>query len=116
MILHVFSKAKNSLLRYSFIVRRRENLICLLVYSVQRLTNIGFFGTFKKCLLTLTRTRNVSNFFADQWGDGEGFPKEICGTITSRLAPVTFKMASKVFIEETDKNFDFITEMLFRFL
>ena len=31
-------------------------------------------------------------------------------------ASVTFKMASKVFIEETDKNFDFITEILFRFL
>ena len=37
-------------------------------------------------------------------------------SMTSRLALVTFKMASKVFIEETDKNFDFITEMLFRFL
>ena len=29
---------------------------------------------------------------------------------------VTFKMASKVFLEETDENFDFITEILFRFL
>ena len=37
-------------------------------------------------------------------------------SMTSRLALVTFKMASKVFIEETDKTFDFITEMLFRFL
>ena len=36
--------------------------------------------------------------------------------MTSRLESVTFKMASKVFIEETDKNFDFITEILFRFL
>ena len=27
-----------------------------------------------------------------------------------------FKMASKVFIEETDKNFYFITEIPFRFL
>ena len=36
--------------------------------------------------------------------------------MTSRFASVTFKMASKVFIEETDKNFDFITEILFRFL
>ena len=35
---------------------------------------------------------------------------------TSRLASVTFKMASKVFIEETDKNFDLITEILIRFL
>ena len=34
----------------------------------------------------------------------------------SRLAPVTFKMARKVFIEETDKNFDFIKEILFQFL
>ena len=29
------------------------------------------------------------------------------GCMTSRLASVTFKMASKVFIEETDKNFEF---------
>ena len=36
--------------------------------------------------------------------------------MTSRLASITFKMASKVFIEETDKNFDFITEIRFRFL
>ena len=36
--------------------------------------------------------------------------------MTSRLASVTFKMASKVFIEETDKNFEFITEILFRCL
>ena len=37
-------------------------------------------------------------------------------SMTSRLASVTFKMTSKVFIEETDKNIDFITEILFRFL
>ena len=36
--------------------------------------------------------------------------------MTSRLASVTFKMASKVFIEETDKTFEFITETQFRFL
>ena len=36
--------------------------------------------------------------------------------MTSRLASVTLKMACKVFIEETDKNFDLITERLFRFL
>ena len=35
--------------------------------------------------------------------------------MTSRLASVTFKMASNLFIEETDKNIDFITEILFRF-
>ena len=37
-------------------------------------------------------------------------------SLTSRLASVTFKIASEVFIEETDKNCDFITEILFRFL
>ena len=37
-------------------------------------------------------------------------------SMKSRLASVTFKIASKVFIEETDKNVDFITEILFRFL
>ena len=36
--------------------------------------------------------------------------------MTSGLASVTFKMANKVFIEETDKNFDFTWEILFRFL
>ena len=36
--------------------------------------------------------------------------------MTSHLASGTFKMASKVFIEETVKNFDFITKILFRFL
>ena len=36
-------------------------------------------------------------------------------SMTSRLASVTF-MASKVLIEESAKNFDFITEILFRFL
>ena len=36
--------------------------------------------------------------------------------MTSRLASATFKMASKAFIEETDKNFDFIKEIPFRFL
>ena len=37
-------------------------------------------------------------------------------SMTSSLASVTFKMANKVFIEETDENFDFTTEILFRFL
>ena len=37
-------------------------------------------------------------------------------SMTSRLASVIFKMANKEFIEETDKNFDFITEIPFRFL
>ena len=36
--------------------------------------------------------------------------------MTSRLASVTFKMASTVFVEETDRNFDFLREILFRFL
>ena len=52
---------------------------------------------------------------------GEGVSKEICGTVrltsmTSCLASVTFKMASKVSIKETDKNFGFTTDILLRFL
>ena len=35
--------------------------------------------------------------------------------VTSRRS-VTFKMASIVLIEETDKSFEFLTEILFRFL
>ena len=37
-------------------------------------------------------------------------------SMTSRLASVTFKVVSKVFIEEADESFDFIKEILFRFL
>ena len=37
-------------------------------------------------------------------------------SMASRLASATFKLASKVFIEERDKTFDFIAEILFRFL
>ena len=37
-------------------------------------------------------------------------------SMTSRLVSATFKMVSKVFIEETDKKFDFITEIPVRFL
>ena len=37
-------------------------------------------------------------------------------SMTSRLASVTIKMASNVFIEETDKKFHFIMEIRFRFL
>ena len=32
-------------------------------------------------------------------------------SMTSHLVSVTFTMASKVFIEEMDKNFEFITEL-----
>ena len=47
----------------------------------------------------------------------KGFGKHQTHTcMTSRLASVNFKMASKLFIEETDKNFNFITEVLFRVL
>ena len=52
---------------------------------------------------------------------GGGVSKEICVVqsacqydVTSCVS--TFKMARKVFIEETDKNFVSITETLFRFL
>ena len=37
-------------------------------------------------------------------------------SMKSRLSSAAFKMASKVFIAEKDKNFDFFTEILFRFL
>ena len=36
--------------------------------------------------------------------------------MTSRLALVTFKMAIKLSIEETDYNFEFRTGVLFRYL
>ena len=36
-------------------------------------------------------------------------------SMTSRLTSVTFKMASKVFVEGIDKNFEFTAEILFLF-
>ena len=71
-------------------------------------------------LSRLTKRDNLQSL-TSPGGGGGGVSKEICGnsppaSMTSRLASVTLKKASKVFIEETDKNFDFITEILFRFL
>ena len=49
---------------------------------------------------------------------GGGVSKEICGTVqydvTSRVS--NFQNGEQIFIEKTGKNFDFITEILFRFL
>ena len=64
----------------------------------------------------------ITNFHVHPGGVGGGGVRYLQGNLwysppasmTSRLALVTFKMASKVFIEETDKNFDLITEILFR--
>ena len=35
--------------------------------------------------------------------------------MASRLASKTFKMASKVLVEETDKKFEFLTDILYQF-
>ena len=70
-------------------------------------------------LKKLDRTSKAKHFRKNHFdsGRGESVSKEICGTVrlylTSRLASVTFKMASKVFFEETHKNFDFIAEIPF---
>ena len=51
---------------------------------------------------------------------GEGVSKEICGTVRlpvwRHVSRQWLSKVSKVFIEEADKNFNFITEILFRFL
>ena len=49
---------------------------------------------------------------------GGAFFKEIslCVSVTSRLASVSFKMASKVFVEEMDQKLEFCTDKLFQFL
>ena len=75
-----------------------------------RAPNDGFLKYFENTFLVITR--------------GEGGGRCLQGNLwysppasmTSRLATVTFKTASKVSIEETDENFDFIMEILFRFL
>ena len=64
---------------------------------------------------------NTSHFiYIDRGGGGEGLQGNPWysppASMTSSLASVTFQMACKVFIEETDKNFNFITEIPFRFL
>ena len=71
-------------------------------------------------ILTITQ---IFMFIQGGWGGGGGEGRYLQANLwysppasmTSRLASVTFKMASKVFIEETDKNFDLITEILFRY-
>ena len=58
-------------------------------------------------------TMFLSEIVTDKPGGGEVSPRySPPASLTSRLASVTFKM----FFELTDKNFDFITEILFRFL
>ena len=68
---------------------------------------------------TIITGRHISPLFSsDSGGWGKGGGRCLQGNLwysppasmTSRLTSV--RMASKVFIEETDKNFDFITEML----
>ena len=53
-------------------------------------------------------------------GGGKGVSKEICGTVRlpvwRHISRQWLSKASKVFIEDTDKNFNFIMEILFRFL
>ena len=60
-------------------------------------------------------------YYISSGGGGKVAPRKsvvqsACQSVTSSLASVTFKMASKLYIEETDKMFDFITEIPFRFL
>ena len=93
-------------------------LSCICCYgSVHNFTNFILFN------LEKSRSRNnVEHFTQGGGGGGGGRCLQAIpwysppASTTSRLASVTFKMVSKVFIEETDKNFDFITEILFRFL
>ena len=67
-----------------------------------------------------TNCLNITNKESARGGGGRCLQGNLWysppASMTSRLASVTFKMASKVFIKEKDKNFDFITEILFWFL
>ena len=97
-------------------IRRRKSLPYV---HVPHKTQIGTFS--------VDRIRAANSptikFCADQ---GRGRGGGVClqgnlwysppASMTSRLASVTFKMASKVFTEETNKNVDFVTDILFRFL
>ena len=47
---------------------------------------------------------------------GGDVSKEICGTVRLPVWRHVSRQWHKAFIEETDKNFDLITEILFRFL
>ena len=57
----------------------------------------------------------ITKFSCSSGGGGGEVSPSPPASMTSRLASVTFKMASKVFIEETDKNFHLIMEILFRY-
>ena len=61
----------------------------------------------------------INCFLSGEWGGKVSPRKSVVQSarqydVTSRVSD--FKMASKVFMEETDKNFDFITEIPFPFL
>ena len=68
-----------------------------------------------RCYDNSTCNPDHNKIFMFIGGRGGGVSPSPPAGMTSRLASVTFKMASKVFIEETDKNFDLITEILFRY-
>ena len=88
-----------------------------------------FFMVYRRHLLSLDTRREGITHFIEQ-GDnylstiksgGRSFVQgnrwfSPPASMTSRLASVSFPMASKLFIEEKDKNFEFIREILFRFL
>ena len=69
----------------------------------------------------VTDTAAILNLL-DLSSGGGGVSKEICGTVRLPVYDVTSRVGSFqngeqiLFIEETDKNFYFITEILFRFL
>ena len=69
---------------------------------------------------TSGRSLPVWYFFDYPSGGGEGVSNEICGAVRlpvwRHVSRQWLSKASKVFIEDTDKNFNFITEILFRFL
>ena len=67
--------------------------------------------------------KQIIIFCFEVGGGGDGGERGLQGnrwfspsaSMKSCLASVTLKMASKVFIEETAENFEFITEILFRY-
>ena len=70
--------------------------------------------------VTLERDNQIWLFWLIEEGGGRCLQGNLWHSpptsMTSRLVSVTFKMASKVISEETDKYFDFISQILFRFL
>ena len=92
----------------AIILRARKSFLCVCFNKVALTRNFAAF-------LILIGRKKMWEFQGGRCLQGNRWFSPPA-SMTSLVASVTFKMVSKVFIKETGKNFEFIMEILFRFL